>query len=247
MSIFSNLFNSKSQTKDLGAVSAPETPHVISLEKSAVNLEKSIINLSKTAGYDFSALKSRVKLVLDYSGSMRHMYSSGKVQDVITRLLPLALKFDDDGDLDCYLFSNGYKKVIPCTKDNYKNYVDTELQETSCFYMRGTEYAPVLNAIHKEVTAAIPDFVIFITDGDNCDKPATDDTIRSMSTANCFIMFVGIGTENFTYLSKLDNLRGRPVDNTGFVKCTDLERVSDEELYDCLLSEYASWLKGRKE
>lgn len=246
MSIFSNLFNSKSQTKDLGAVSAPETPHVISLEKSTVNLEKSIINLSKTAGYDFSALKSRVKLVLDYSGSMRHMYSSGKVQDVITRLLPLALKFDDDGDLDCYLFSNGYKKVIPCTKDNYKNYVDKELQETSCFYMRGTEYAPVLNAIHKEVTAAIPDFVIFITDGDNSDKPETNDIIRKMSKDNCFVIFVGIGNENFEYLSKLDNLSGRPVDNTGFVKCADLERVSDEELYDCLLSEYASWLKGRK-
>lgn len=245
MSIFTNLFN-KSQSNVLGAESAPETPHAISLEKSVINLDKSLVNLSKSVGYDFSALKSRVKLVIDFSGSMRSMYTSGKVQDVITRLLPLALKFDNDGELDCYLFSNGYKKVTPCTKSNYKNFVAKELQETSALYMGGTKYAPVLKAVHSEVITDIPDFIIFITDGDNSDKPETNDIIRKMSKDNCFVIFVGIGNENFDYLSKLDNLSGRPIDNTGFVKCADLERVSDDDLYSYLLSEYASWLKNPK-
>lgn len=247
MSFITNLF-SKPQAKALGSESspAPAAPHAVSLEKSVINLDKSIVNLSKSVGYDFSALKSRVKLVIDFSGSMRLMYSSGKVQDVITRLLPIALKFDDDGELDCYLFSNNYKKVTPCTKSNYQNFVDKELHETSSFHMGGTKYAPVLNAVHSEVTSEIPDFIIFITDGDNSDKPETNDIIRKMSKDNCFVMFVGIGNDSFEYLSKLDNLSGRPIDNTGFVKCAALECVSDEELYNCLLAEYASWLKNHK-
>lgn len=231
MGIFSNLFKINNQT----------TQQDNKLEEHKANLEAVTINLKKKTGIDYSTLKSRVKLVLDYSGSMGNMYLDGTVQQVITQLLPFAIKFDDDGELDCYLFSNGYKKISACTVSNYSNYVKTVINNAH-FSMSGTEYAPVLKAIHKSVKQNVPDFIIYITDGDNSDKPETNKIIMDMSTDNCFIMFIGIGNASFNYLENLDNLSGRPVDNTGFVKFADIAHTDDDTMYTKLLTEYSGWL-----
>lgn len=241
MSIFKNLFN-KSKGDD-PYVSGSIEPHAASaLDDYKVSLDKVTVNLTKSTGVSFDGLKSKVKLVLDYSASMYGLYNDGTVQEVITKLLPLALKFDDDGELECYLFSDGYKEIEPCTESNYTDYVDSIATESG-FSMGGTEYAPVLRAIHSKDTKNIPTFTIFITDGDNSDKSASDDIVRKMSYDNGFVMFVGIGNSKFNYLEKLDNLSGRPVDNTGFVKFSDIDSVSESELYTKLLTEYASWLR----
>ena len=241
MGFLKNIF-SKKETPSETTSSAPTMQESATLEKYKINLDKTTINLTKSTGINFDALKSKVKLVLDYSGSMTPLYSNGTVQKVITKLLPLALKFDDDGELDCFLFSNGYKSISPCTGNNYPTFVANEIYNTN-FTMSGTEYAPVLNQIHSEDDETIPSFVIFITDGDNYDKDNTDSIIKKMSTDNCFVIFVGIGSDNFDYLSKLDNLSGRPVDNTGFIRFADIGAVDENTLYDKLLTEYASWLK----
>lgn len=233
MSILKNLFNKNKEE-------TPDTPNTLNEYK--FSLEKVSVNLTKSTGVSFDGLKSKVKLVLDYSGSMYDLYKDETVQEVITKLLPLALKFDDDGELECYLFSDGYKEIEPCTESNYADYVDN-IAVKSGFSMDGTEYAPVLRAIHIRDTKNIPTFTIFITDGDNSDKPYTDVIIRDISTDNGFIMFVGIGNSRFDYLERLDNLSGRPVDNTGFVKFSDISSVSETELYTKLLTEYSSWLK----
>lgn len=233
MSILKNLFNKNKEE-------TPDTPNTLNEYK--FSLEKVSVNLTKSTGVSFDGLKSKVKLVLDYSGSMCGLYNDGTVQEVITKLLPLALKFDDDGELECYLFSDGYKEIEPCTESNYTDYVD-KIALRSNYSMGGTEYAPVLTAIHSKDTKDIPTFTVFITDGDNSDKPYTDEIIRDISTDNGFIMFVGIGNSRFDYLERLDNLSGRPVDNTGFVKFSDISSVSETELYTKLLTEYSSWLK----
>ena len=92
----------------------------------------------------------------------------------------------------------------------------------------------------KEIT-----FVLFITDGANSDEGRTDKIIRESSDPKhkTFIQFVGIGNEKFSYLRKLDDLSGRSVDNTGFSKMNDLQKASDEELYNNVLEQFAEWLK----
>lgn len=212
------------------------------LEEHQKNLNAVTVNLSKTTGVDFEGLKSRVKIVLDYSGSMESLYANGTVQQVITQLFPFALKFDDDGELECYLFSNGHKEIDPCNLENYANYVNDVIFKSG-FSMGGTKYASVLEDIHKKITADIPDFIIYITDGDNFDKSETDNIIRKMSTDNCFILFVGIGRSDFGYLEKLDNLSGREIDNTGFIRFKDIAAVNDSEMYTKMLTEYSGWLK----
>ena len=55
---------------------------------------------------------------------------------------------------------------------------------------------------------------------------------------------MGIGKyESFDYLQKLDDLDGRAVDNTAFIKVEDFSRMNDDQLYDKLLEQYPQWLK----
>ncbi len=62
-----------------------------------------------------------------------------------------------------------------------------------------------------------------------------------------FWQFVGIGNGNFDFLNTLDTLEGRAVDNTNFLHIEEIDRISDDELYDALLTEFPFWLKEAKE
>lgn len=91
----------------------------------------------------------------------------------------------------------------------------------------------------------LPAFGIFITDGANHDRSATDRTIRESAKHKIFLKFVGTGEyDDFEYLEELDNLDGRPVDNTAFIRVTDFAKLTDDELYDLLLDQYTDWLKA---
>lgn len=241
MSFITDLFKKSEDAQSTNGFLSDNTPDA-KLTEYKINLNKTVVSLEKSTGVSFNNLKSRVNLVLDYSGSMQDMYMDGTVQEVVTKILPLALKFDDNGELDCYLFSNSFKKMKGCTERNYHNYVK-DVIKPNIYNMHGTHYGPVLRDILNHDKSSIPTFTIFITDGNNSDPAMTDDIIRQYSTANGFIMFVGIGGAEFWYLRRLDTLDGRAVDNTGFVEFTNIRNVDETTLYEKLLSEYASWLK----
>ena len=229
----------------------PDTAGGINLKKSVISLDKSLISLEKKSGLSFADHRAKVAVVMDYSGSMSSLYRSGAVQEVLTRLMPLALRFDDNGELDVWLFHHHYYRVESMNLDNFENYVKEEI--TSKNYRMGTtSYAPVLEDVLRKyfvedaATSNIPTFVVFITDGANDDKRATNEIIKESSYKNIFIQFVGIGNERFEYLERLDDLTGRPVDNTGFIKVSDMARLSDEQLFDLLLDQYPDWLKNKR-
>lgn len=245
-------------TKDI-----PNTTAGISLKKSVINLNKSIVDLSKKTGINLGKHRARVAVVMDYSGSMRRLYTTGAIQRVLTRLMPLALRFDDNGELDIWLFNQYYQSIPSMNLKNFENYVE-EVINKSGFRFGATSYAPVLEDVLNTYFSKSkklnlignmfkkqegqkeepPVFVIFITDGANSDKPATNQVILKSSEQKMFIQFVGIGEETFPYLEKLDELSGRRVDNTGFIKVKDFELLKDEEVYDMLLSQYPEWLKA---
>ena len=260
MSFFKNLFgkekkqaeqvvtpvqaNNKGTSKTVDAVKN----NVIDMSKSKENLNKVLINMSKDSKIDMSKHKARVAMAIDYSGSMDWLYNNGSVQKTISRLLPIALKFDDNGELESWLFSNGCKSLEAVTEKNYNNYVKKVIGHSG-MCMGGTSYSPVLqNIVHHykdKEPSTTPAFVIFITDGENSDASATDTIVRELSEYNMFVQFVGIGDSSFRYLEKLDELSGRNHDNTGFVKVSDLNELSDEELYKKLLEQYNTWLKNK--
>lgn len=228
----------------------PDTKGGISLKKSAISLEKSLISLEKKSGVGFGTHRAKVAVVMDYSGSMSSLYRNGTVQNVLTRLMPLALKFDDNGELDVWIFENGYHRLNSMDLGNFDTYVTEEIVNKG-YRMGGTSYAPVLeDVMHKyfvedAATSNIPSFVIFITDGENNDRRDTDKVIKETSYKNMFIQFVGIGYDSFNYLEKLDDLSGRPVDNTGFIRVDDINKVDDETMFNRLLNQYPDWLKAK--
>lgn len=221
---------------------------VIDMSKSAESLNKVLIDMSKSSKIDMSKHTARVALAMDYSGSMGLLFSDGSVQKTITRLLPIALKFDDNGELESWLFSNDCDRLDAVTITNYKNYV-REVMKHSQMRMGGTNYAPVLKDMvkyYKDVEpSTVPAFIIFITDGENSDKKDTDEIIRELSNYNIFVQFIGIGNDNFNYLRSLDDMSGRKHDNTGFTAAKDMNRMSDEELYTEILRQYKDWLNSK--
>lgn len=234
------LFFSKNNQGDSGQDPAGEKP-VVSLAKSSENLDKVLVSLSKESRTDMSKHTAMAAVAVDYSGSMEKRFMNGSVQRTVTRLFPLALKFDDDGKLESWLFSNGSRKLETGTIDNYESYV-ANVMLGSGMEMGGTNYAPVLRDIikyYKKHGGAVP---AFITDGDNSDRNKTDEIIKELSHYNMFVQFVGIGKSKFEYLHALDDMGGRECDNTGFISVSEMDKLDDETLYTELLSQYRDWL-----
>lgn len=223
------------------------------LNTHKVNLEKSIVSLQKTRGIDLGTHKARVVAVMDYSGSMSSRFTdfgtanANEVQRTLTKLFPFALKFDDNGELDVWLFSDTEKRLTEMSTTNYASYVNN-VAKRARMEMGGTKYAPVIRDIMDTLVndSAAPVYVLFVTDGDNSDKSETDRVIRESAEHNIFIQFIGIGgCSRFDYLRKLDNLSGRSCDNTGFIEFRSIADAADSEVYDALVAEYSQWLKVR--
>lgn len=249
MGFFSKLFNNKQVNSDQNLNSTTPTTMTIDMSKHTEQLETVLIDMSKNGKTDMTNHSARVAIAMDYSGSMSNMFSNGEVQEIVTRLLPIALKFDDNGELESWLFSNDCERINPVTISNHQNYVEKFMLNAG-MYMGGTEYAPVLKDIVKYYKdnnpSDIPAFVIFITDGDNSDENVTDSIVRKLSEYNMFVQFVGIGSDSsFRYLRKLDNLSGRKSDNTGFITVQDMNRLNDEQLYTEMLRQYNDWLNKK--
>lgn len=247
MGLFSKLFGgNKTEVKEkVQSTPVNTTASVIDMSKSAENLNKVLIDMSKGSKIDMTKHVARVALAMDYSGSMDRLYYNGSVQNVIIRLLPIALKFDDNGELESWLFSNQEERLPAVNVNNYENYVQKVMMKAR-MSMGGTNYAPVLKDMvkyYKDIEpSSVPAFIIFITDGENFDKAETNKIIKELSNYNIFVQFIGIGNESFTYLKSLDNMEGRVHDNTGFTAVKDMNKMTDGELYTELLRQYKDWL-----
>lgn len=231
------------------------------IDLNKINLRKdAVIDLKKKSGLG-EAAKAQVVLALDFSISMDGLYRNGTVQDTVERILPFGLAFDDNGEVDFFLFENGSRKLNEnITVSNLDGYIQKRV--IGKYNMGGTNYAPVLKQIYSEFSAKkggflgfgskpakmdIPVYVIFITDGNNSDKSETETIIKEMSKQGFFIQFVGIGNERFEFLSKLDTLSGTFIDNVNFLKINNIKTCTDSELYSGLMAEYPGWVQLAKQ
>lgn len=227
-----------------------------------LNLRKEVVvDLVKRAG--IGNQKAQVVLVMDISGSMSTMYNNGTVQEVIERVVPMAMQFDDNQSIDLFLFNNNSTPAGEVTLNNLEGFVRNSI--LGKYQFGGTSYAPVIadvRAAHSGGTAKpkglfggffskspepksgpkLPTYVVFVTDGDNDDHGQTERAIREASNEGIFWQFIGIGRAGFAFLDKLDNLSGRAIDNANFFKADDINRLSDAELYSLMLAEFPQWL-----
>ena len=196
--------------------------------------------------FNLNGVKSKVAFALDFSGSMGSMFRDGTVQALIERLIPIAMKFDNNEELDLWIFSSDYNRLESITKDNYHGIAERIMK---AYTMGGTNYAPVMNDIinkyTKEEKSDIPTYVIMVTDGDNWDKKDTTNIIKKTCMENVFWQFVGIGNADMDYLESLDDMTNRKRDSVDFFKVDKINNISDDSLYKMLLNEYPEWLKNQ--
>lgn len=238
----------------------PASNTTVSLEKklakapALVSLAKPLrVSLEK---HRLSDVKAQVAFVLDASGSMTAQFKKGNVQKVLERIAALAVQFDDDGLMPVWGFAEKHKRYEDVTLDNLDGYIE-RIQKDGKKGMweilpglGGTNNEPpVLADIIREFrNSTLPVYVVFITDGGINKTREIKEKIVESSGCPIFFKFVGLGGNNYGILEKLDNLSGRPVDNTHFFPIDNYDRLSDEYLYDQLLVEFREWLDAaRKE
>ena len=97
---------------------------------------------------------AEVIATLDLSGSTRDLYYSGTMQEAIQRVVPVAINFDDNGELPVYGFNDKDDiSVLPAlTAGNYAGYVLREIiNKSSVKKWGGTDYAPVLRQVLRDL------------------------------------------------------------------------------------------------
>lgn len=241
-------FNSTSSTSSTNSSK-------LTLEKEEslkkLTLRKESINKICLKKKELTDLTARVAVVMDYSGSMDTLYRNGTVQSVLERLLPLALKFDDNGELETWIFESRFKRLKDININNYYDYIKNE-DILRKYDMGGTNYAPVMRDVLNKYTKedpsdTVPTLVLFLTDGDNFDKKQTEEVIKKASKYPIFWQFVGLGNSRYSFLESLDKMEGRYIDNANFFAVNNINKISDDELYSKLLNEYPSWIKEARE
>ena len=234
-----------------GGAPAPAASHKVSLEKklssapALVSLAKPImVQLEKKNLTDTTA---RVALVMDITGSMYMAYKNGVVQEIVNKILPLAVQFDDDGALDFWYYAKTFDHRPPVDLNNYQNAVPADWKEV----MNGlggsnNEPAVMEDVIEFYRGTSQPVYIIFITDGGMAKKGEIKKLMVQASEMPLFWQFVGVDGSNYGLLENLDELEGRFVDNAGFFALDDFMAVSNDELYDRLLNEFPVWLNEVK-
>lgn len=218
-------------------------PELVSLAKKAtVSLEKAKV----------SDVRARVVLVLDGSGSMTGQYKRGRVQEVVNRVLPLAVHFDDDGKLECWAFGDYPQYLSPVGLHNFRDYIKNDHGgwiEWELGSRINTEWRVIEEVIaySKRSNDRTPVYVVFISDGGIHDSSRITRLIKGAATLPIFWQFIGLGGRNYGILEKLDDLKGRAVDNCNFFALDDLRDISEEELYDRMMEEFPGWLKAAKD
>ena len=242
------------EVADTSPAPAPVAPTPkLSLEKIINEKAPSLINLAKKATVSLEknqllGVKANVALVLDASGSMNNQYSRGIVQEVVNRLVPLAVNFDADMSIDCWAFGDQTQYLGEVNLNNYSDFINTSKGGWKAWQL-GSRVNNEPDAIRQVVKhyasmgLSLPAYVLFISDGGVHDNGGITKAIIDSCKLPIFWQFVGLGGNGYGILKRLDTMQGRFIDNCNFFELDNLHQVSEEQLYDMMLSEFPQYIK----
>lgn len=225
----------------------------LSLEKKLEQGAPKLISLVKPLQMELEKrnlldCSARVALVLDISGSMSVRYGNGTVQEIVNKTLPLAVQFDNDGELDFWYYGTTCRRMPSVNMQNYEEAVPAEWKRLMRELGGRNNEVLVMEEIVQEYTGSkLPAYVLFISDGGVAKAGAIKKILKDASHEPIFWQFVGVGGKNYGILEKLDDMDGRYVDNANFFALDDFLQVSNEELYARLLTEFPQWLQEIKQ
>jgi hypothetical protein len=214
--------------------------------------------------------RARVGAALDVSGSAHPLYQRGIIQDTVSRLMAVSLRFDDNGELDGWAFDQRFKRLAEANSDNYASWVRDEIMNANFEKWGNTRYAPVMADIVDRyfgpgakprtpgmfgrlfgakptpvtpIDVTTPALNLFVTDGANMreDRPPAAKVMRDAQKHPLYWQLVGVGDPaEFGFLREMAD----ELPNVGFLHLPSLD-ISDDDLYEQLLSEeLCTWLKA---
>jgi stress response protein SCP2 len=239
----------------------PEVRGRLSLRKQqvAVSLEK----------HGATGLTARVILVLDASGSMAGHYARGTVASVAERTAAVAAQLDDDGTMQAWTFATNPARLPDLPIGDLPGWLRLHVRvgQVGLFGRRkppkglvpgqvdmrevgiGNEEQKVIAEVRRYVREhpqPEPTLVLFFSDGGVYRNDEIEQQLRAAVEEPVFWQFIGLGQARYGVLEYFDSLPGRRVDNVGFFAVDDIDRISDPELYDRLLSEFPSWVRAAR-
>ncbi|MDR1481633.1 MAG: VWA domain-containing protein [Synergistaceae bacterium] len=233
------------------SASSPPAPTKVSLEKRLEKEAPQLVSLAKPLKislekHNLTEVIAQVALLIDISGSMSSSFSSGIVQRVIDKIVPLAMQFDDNGEFELWYFGSSCKRMDSVTTKNYQQAtLNWKKIMSSCG--GGTNLFPAIKEVVEEYKHGnLPAYVLCITDGGTSNGKQVKDLIKSASSYPIFWQFIGIGGSSYGILEDLDTMTGRKVDNANFFALDDIDRIDNAILYSRMLSEFPQWLKEAK-
>ena len=220
----------------------------VSLEKKLEQGAPKLVSLAKPLTVELEKRNlldcvARVALVLDISGSMSKRYKNGTVQEIVNKTLPLAVQFDDDGQLDFWYYGTTYRKMPSVNMRNYESAVPSDWKDLmNSLGGCNNEVLVMEDIVKKYKNTKLPVYVLFITDGGVSQANKIKKIMKEASSKPIFWQFVGVGGRNYGVLENLDDMDGRYVDNADFFALDDFKKVSAPEIYSRLLNEFPHWL-----
>ncbi|WP_405718617.1 VWA domain-containing protein [Streptomyces sp. NBC_00046] len=234
----------------------------LSLRKQQV-----LVSLSKQGVPD---LRARVVLVLDASGSMGGLYRRGTVAAVAERMVAVAAQLDDDGEMQAWTFATNPARLPDLAVGDLPEWLGLHVRVGQTFGfgrrkppkglvpgqidMRTVGIQNEEQKVIAEVRAFVrahpvpdPTLVLFFSDGGVHRNREIEQELRAAAEEPVFWQFVGLGSSQYGVLERFDTMPGRRVDNVGFFAVDDIEKISDQELYDRVLSEFPSWLRAARQ
>jgi len=194
---------------------APAQPGISLKKQKLIDLEKKLereapamLSLTKRASVSLEKRglaehTAKVALCLDISGSMNRFYRNGSIQALTERVLALGLRFDDDGEVDVFLFGKDGHDAGPLGLENHSSYVPMMLQE---YGLEPATYYGKAMALLREhyfgssaprrqpLAQPMPVYVMFVTDGQTFDEDGAREQVVSSSYEPLFWQFMAIGT-----------------------------------------------------
>ncbi|TDC56534.1 VWA domain-containing protein [Actinomadura sp. KC345] len=219
---------------------------LIEMEKAVKDLSPALLSKTQTAAVSLrkrglSEHTARVGLVVDVSYSMKASFQ--QYQLLVERVLGLALRFDDDGAIDVWLFDGQTIHAEPVTLANYATYIQDAANRYRNDIWGGTQYGQAMRRVREHyfgssevrrtpLGASVPAYVMFVTDGGtHGDVPETVEQVRSSSYEPLFWQIMAIGSKvDSSRPQKFRKSRGRPGGRREFELLEGLDDLGDRHV-----------------
>lgn len=217
----------------------PATPINDAMLNGAVqNLRKVLPSLN------LAQCSARIVLAIEASQQTAKYFSDGSMQNLITKVLPLAMQFSNNAQLEYWLYGSRPKKMFPIGERNYASAIPNDWG--SLMWSLGenkSETTAMTEILSSCQPFNMPSYILFITSGNAASNSQIEQMVTHSSQFPVFWQFLGMGNNRYGIFENITNLSGSTICNAKFAAISGFSQNSTPELYKFLLSDFAKWRK----